>query len=232
MKNNIVIFFMLSLLPFLTFAGGGFSLAKTRVVVSSESESGVKVSNTSSVPVLIQSWVSFYNSKDVSTYGEKAPFIVTPPLYRQGTGEGYVKIIPTGGSRYPSDRESVFYLNVKAIPVSYKNGSVGESKVSFSFTNEIKLFYRPQGLVGSSVEAYKHLVFSRSEGGVNVKNPTPYYITFSKLSVGGVGLKGLQNMVPPLGVQLFELPPGKSNEITYQTIDEFGGVTPLLKASF
>ncbi|MGP0906807.1 fimbrial biogenesis chaperone [Serratia sp. CY76391] len=228
-SHFIVVAFVLSMFSFFTYASGGYSLSKTRLVVTEGKDARIKIQNSSDVPLLIQSWVSFYNKDDASLYGGKPPFVVTPPLYRQGTGDNYVKVIPTGNA-FPKDKESVFFFNAKAIPASAEKDK-NSNTVSFSYTNMIKLFYRPNGLPGVSTEAYKQLTFSRTGSTLTVKNPTAYYITFSKISVGGRELDNIRDMVPPFGSHAYPLPSGTSGSIDYQTIDEFGGVTPRIKVS-
>lgn len=56
---------------------------------------------------------------------------------------------------------------------------------SFAINNRIKLIYRPHNLnVPKKVDdAYKALIFSKSENQVHVKNPTPYYITMNDVKI-------------------------------------------------
>ncbi|MFP2431104.1 fimbrial biogenesis chaperone [Enterobacter ludwigii] len=207
---------------------GGFSLAKNRIVINEGEGGGIKVLNTSNVPVLIQSWVSFYKESDAKKYGGKVPFSVSPPLYRQDPGSNYVKIFILGND-FPKNRESVFYFNAKAIPAAISdNGDIDKNKISFSFTNTIKVFYRPSGLTGGSTEAYKKLTFSKVGDRLMVKNVTPYYITFNKIVIAGRSVKDVAEMVPPFGLQSYTIPEGATGPLKYQTINEFGGVTPAV----
>ncbi len=51
----------------------------------------------------------------------KAPFLITPPLFRlDAKQENVLRIIRTGGN-LPADRESLFWLNIKSIPSSARN---------------------------------------------------------------------------------------------------------------
>jgi P pilus assembly chaperone PapD len=48
----------------------------------------------------------------------KAPFLITPPLFRLNAKEDNVlRVVRTGGN-LPEDRESLYWLNIKAIPSS------------------------------------------------------------------------------------------------------------------
>jgi P pilus assembly chaperone PapD len=49
----------------------------------------------------------------------KAPFIITPPLYRLDGGQKNIERIVMTGS-LPQEQESLFWLNIKAIPSASK----------------------------------------------------------------------------------------------------------------
>ncbi|MGO2143609.1 MAG: fimbrial biogenesis chaperone [Serratia bockelmannii] len=196
--------------------GGGFSLGKTRVIYNEGGIATVDVNNTADGLVfLAQSWVTELD-------GRSAPFIVTPPVYRQTQGSNRVRIIRSTGL-LPEDRESTFWLNVKAIPAATQKK---ENQLSFAYVIKIKLFYRPKGLTGKPGDAYEKLTFSRSGNTLTATNPTPYYITFNKISVGGKNIKDVNAMVPPLGSQSYIVPAGATGNITYKTINDYGGLTP------
>lgn len=223
---GIFALFLLLVSP-LSFAEG-FSLSKSRVVVNEGGSGSVRVLNTGETALLIQSWVSFYKPDDSRRYGGAPPFFVTPPLYRQGKGNNVLKVI-SSGTGFPRDRESVFYFNAKAIPGMENDKAIGD-KISFSYTMVIKLFYRPDSLLGEADDAYRKLLFSRDEGRLVVKNPTPYYVTFNKISVGGHEIENVQEMVPPFGNQSYFIPAGVSGRLTYNTINDSGGITPDINA--
>ncbi|MCI1737826.1 MAG: fimbria/pilus periplasmic chaperone [Pseudomonas veronii] len=97
----------------------GVVVGGTRVVYDgSRKEASISVKNTEKTkPYLIQSWVD----DGAQTAPGKAPFIMTPPLFRlDAEQENVLRIIRTGGD-FPQDRESVFWVNIKSIPASEKN---------------------------------------------------------------------------------------------------------------
>ena len=48
-------------------------------------------------------------------------FVITPPLFAmQGKKENTLRIIDATNNQLPQDRESLFWMNVKAIPDVYK----------------------------------------------------------------------------------------------------------------
>lgn len=211
---------------------GGFSLGSTRVIYDgSKKEATVTVINSAkNAPFLAQSWVTEYAP------GKKqpamAPFLVTPPLYRQDEGKNTLRIVRTGG-QMPSDRESVFWLNVKAIPAVHEDLS-GKNTLQFAYVLRVKLFYRPAGLSGDPVRATDSLTFSRQGNVLQVRNSSPYYVTFNKLSVGGKEVKDASSeMVPPKGEQHYTLPAGATgNQVTFRALNDYGGVLPQQTVTF
>lgn len=203
---------------------GGFSLGSTRVIYKEEQkETTVTVINSAkNSPFLAQSWISSYES-ELET--NKPPFVITPPLYRQDQGKNTLRIIRNGGT-LPDDRESAFWLNVKAIPAQAKE-SKNNNSISFAYVIKVKLFYRPVGLASSPSEAYKELSFSKNGNTLTAHNPTPYYITINKLYLNGIEVKDVSAMVSPMSKQSYSLPVGTSGKkITYRTLNDMGGVMP------
>lgn len=162
----------------------GVVVGGTRVVYDgSKKEASISVNNPEATkPYLIQSWV-----EEVTPTGtRKAPFIMTPPLFRLDAGqENVLRIIRTGG-HFPENKESVFWVNIKSIPSSEKTDT---NQLQIAVKTRIKLFFRPVGLSGNATDAYKALKFTRSGNQLLVNNPTPYHISFYKVNVGVKKLK-------------------------------------------
>ncbi|MBU9839254.1 molecular chaperone [Rahnella aceris] len=203
-------------------AGGGVSLGNTRVIYNEKDRGGatLRVNNSAdNMAYLIQSWASEYKEA-----GKKAPFMVSPPLYRQDKGTSTLRITRAGGN-FPADRESVFMLNVKAIPGENEDtvqarGDKG-SVLKFSFLTQIKLFWRPAGLSGQADEAYKQLTFSRASGALVVKNPTPYFINLHTLTVAGKDISEQGKMISPFGEQRYSVA-GSPDKISFQVLNDQG----------
>lgn len=133
-------------------------------------------------------------------------FMISPPLFRlEPGGRNNLRISLINSTGLPPDRESVFYLNVSGIPSSSplargsREGFSGAS-LSFGTGNRIKFFYRPDGINAPTTQTYRSLVFSRTPGGVQVSNPTPYNITLATDLVEKRARKMV--MIPPFGKQL------------------------------
>lgn len=205
-------------------AWAGVIVGGTRVVYdSSKKEASISVSNPEKdAPYLIQSWV-----EQSAEGSNKAPFLMTPPLFRLDSGqENVLRIIRTTDS-FPKDKESVFWLNIKSIPASEKSES---NKLQISVKTRIKLFYRPSDLDGIAAEAYRTLTFERTGNQLKVNNPTPYYVSFFRVSVGDKEIKNA-GMVAPKSSLAWTLPAGASGSVSWQAINDYGGITQALEFS-
>jgi P pilus assembly chaperone PapD len=200
-------------------AESGIVIGGTRVIYNGDKkEASLSIRNPNKSNVyLVQSWV------DSGEQGRKAPFIVTPPLFRiNADEENLLRIIRTGGG-LAQDRESVFWLNVKSIPAM--DDSVARSNMlQVVIKSRIKLFYRPGGLPGEPGSAYQNLRFTHRGNRLTVTNPTPYYVTLFTLKVDGKEVKDI-DMVPPLGNASFTLPSAAVSRVSWQAISDYGGVS-------
>lgn len=202
-------------------AEAGIVIGGTRVIYDGdkkEASLSIRNPNKSSV-YLVQSWV------DSGEESRKAPFIVTPPLFRiNADGENMLRIIRTGGA-LAQDRESVFWLNVKSIPAI--DDSVARSNMlQVVIKSRIKLFYRPRGLQGEPGSAYQNLRFTHHSNRLTVTNPTPFYVTLFTLKVDGNEIKEA-DMVPPLGSASFTLPSAAVSRVSWQAINDYGGISQV-----
>ncbi|MBB3227644.1 chaperone protein EcpD [Luteibacter sp. Sphag1AF] len=167
-------------------ASAGIIIGGTRVVFPATSrEVTVRLQNKANVPALVQAWVDAGDESSTPETAE-APFTLAPPIFRMDGGKGHsLRLIHTGETM-PTDRESLYWLNVLEVPPKPKDGSA-KNTLQFAFRIRIKMFYRPADLPYSANEAPSRLAWTlRNEGNnayLEVTNPTPYYITFSDVSL-------------------------------------------------
>jgi len=204
-------------------AHAGVALGATRVVYPSDQKQvSLAVSNSDTKGrYLVYSWIE--NSE-----GEKdSRFVITPPLLvMDGKKENILRIIDATNGSLPKDRESLFWITVKAIP-SMDKSKEKENTLQLAISSRIKLLYRPIGLKSVSHKAYEQLRFSSGEGLLTVINPTPYYLTLTELSMGNRALGNV--MVSPKDTASVKLPEGSTGEIVYQTVNDYGALTPKIK---
>lgn len=206
-------------------SNAGVVVGGTRVIYDgSKREASLSVSNADKSPYLIQAWVDANGTTGDITNAPKPPFVMTPPIFRLDAGNGtdnenMMRIIRTGGN-LPDDRESVFWVNVKAIPASVKDN---KNRMQISVKTRIKLFYRPEGIPSTEENRFKAVSFHRLGNQLQVTNPTPYYMTFYSLKVGSTPIKTTDVMVPPKGTATYPLT-NSGAQVTWQIINDYGGV--------
>ncbi|WP_407364194.1 fimbria/pilus periplasmic chaperone (plasmid) [Enterobacter asburiae] len=215
----------------LMIAAGGYSawvhagvaLSATRVIYPAgqkQVQLGV-TNNDDSSTFLIQSWVENADG------GKDSRFVITPPLFAmQGKKENTLRIIDATNKQLPQDRESLFWINVKAIP-SMDKSKLSDNTLQLAIISRIKLYYRPAKLTLPPDQAAEKLRFSRHGSSLTLTNPTPYYLTVTELNAG---TKVLENaLVPPMGKTSVKLPTDAGSNITYRTINDYGALTPQMK---
>ncbi|CTT58945.1 fimbrial chaperone [Escherichia coli] len=156
-------------------------------------------------------------------------FVITPPLFSmQGKKENTLRIINATNHQLPGDRESLFWVNVKAIPAMEKDQK-NENTLQLAIISRIKMFYRPTNLAMAPEEAPAMLRFRRSGSKLTLINPTPYFITVTNMKAGNSNLPN--TMMPPKGEVSVDITHAATGDISFQTINDYGALTPRIKAT-
>ncbi|HCT4231635.1 fimbria/pilus periplasmic chaperone [Klebsiella pneumoniae] len=204
-------------------ADASVALGATRVIYpAGQKQVQLAVTNNDEKSTyLIQSWVE---NADGAKDGR---FVITPPLFAmQGKKENTLRILDATDNQLPQDRETLFWMNVKAIP-SMDKSKLSDNTLQLAIISRIKLYYRPAKLALPPDQAAEKLKFRRSAGSLTLINPTPYYLTVTELNAGTRVLKNA--LVPPMGEASVSLPSDAGSEITYRTINDYGALTPRMK---
>ncbi|MBW4191219.1 molecular chaperone [Enterobacter bugandensis] len=196
-------------------ANAGVVIGGTRVIYDgNKKESSISVNNPDTTPYLIQSWVETLNGG-----AEKAPFIITPPLYRLDKEQQNVERIVLAGA-LPQDKESLYWLNIKAIPAAPRK----DNTLQIAVKTRIKLIYRPAALKGVIPEELADkLTWQRSGNQIQVTNPTNVVMNFNEINVNGKKLEDVSYVLPGATAR-FDLPKGASGgAVTFKIINDYGG---------
>lgn len=204
---------------------GGVALSNTRVIYNGDKkEASLTVNNKSAnEEFLIQSWIDDINGN------KKTPFIITPPLFKLNPTKNNVLRIVKTTDNLPQDRESVYWINVKSIPAKSDNAS-DRNVLQIAVRTRLKLFYRPAGLKGNSMDAWGQLRFSKvGNGQLKVENPSVFNLTFNELYANGAEIEKA-GMVPSKGELVIPLPVKNAtvNEVKYSIINDFGTAGDML----
>lgn len=217
--NLLILIAMISTLLTQSVHAGGIAPGATRVIYpEGDNQTSLSVTNSDSHErYLIQSWVSDSKGQRVRE------FIVTPPLFAASPkSENTLRIVYVG-KPLPTDREVVYWMNIKAIPAVDKSSVHKANTLQLAVLSRMKLFMRPSGLQMSEPESADHLQFQQSAEGVTIKNPTPYYQSIVNITAGTKKLKNI--MIDPFGQVNISLPKDGAASLHYQTINDYGAVT-------
>ncbi len=196
-----------------TTAHAGVVTGGTRLIYSGEKkESSLSLTNNDTTPYLIQSWVETNNGS--------SPFLLTPPLFRlESEQQTRLRVIYSGG--LPENKESMFWMNIKAIPSS--QAKAGANTLQIAIKTRIKLIYRPKSVAGTPEMVTEQLRWLRNGNMLQVTNPTAFYMNFAEVKVGGTEVKDA-NWVAPGATARFELPRGSTGSLQWKLINDYGGV--------
>lgn len=209
-KRLILVFIIFTLCP--AIANAGIALAGTRLIYDANKNSAaIDVLNTDAQIYLIQSWIEGVDKSP-------APFVLTPPLFKiNKKGQQSLRIINTQSS-LPSNKESLFWLNVKAIPLAEQINS----GIQVAVKTRIKLIYRPKNIREPDHDVSKSLKWSLQKNTVTLNNPTPYYINFYSTKINETPMNEIKIAAPfstvsyPISSEIL------SGVITWTTIDDYG----------
>ncbi|MEY1424422.1 molecular chaperone [Morganella morganii] len=234
LKKSVRILVLSALFIQCATASEGFNFPLKRYVYQESSKNGISItlSNNTAIPYLIETWVSgteenaFLPAENIKE--DKAPFIILPPLKKLESHHSYSWVIrrtgnEVNGKTLPQDRESLFWIGMKAIPAENKSDSDG---ISFKISPEFyfKLLYRPSAIENITLaDIEDKLVVKQNKNMLTLENPTPLFVTFDKLMAGNTELKDGNALitVEPFSSKDIVLPAGNENDvITWQINDE------------
>lgn len=227
---------LIALCLFAGIAHASVVIGGTRVVFpAQDGEVTVRLTNQGDRPALIEAWIDRGNLQSTPDKVD-VPFLITPPLFRmEAHKDQSLRIIATS-SQLPGDRETLFWLNVLEIPPKPSaEQAAGKNLLQFAIRSRLKLFYRPAQLSGDSFKAPAQVTWKAVTDGpgyaLEVHNPTPYYITFTKLAleIGGKQHAVDAGMVDPLGslrlpVKGLTQAPSAGTPIAYDVINDYGAM--------
>ncbi|TNU04770.1 fimbrial chaperone, partial [Escherichia coli] len=153
--------------------------------------------------------------------------VPAPPFFKVRPKEKQIIRIMRTASVLPSDRESLFWLNVQEIPPKPK---VSEGNVlAVAVNTKVKLIYRPKALVTGRHDAEKKMQIIHRGTETYLVNPTPYYFAVTGITVNGQPVKlsdsvmdKISQFAPKSEVALGHL--SLNGTIMVQAVNDWGGM--------
>lgn len=224
-KPGLIFSFILMMISAPVSASGGIALGATRVIYPADAkQTSLAITNSNKQErYLVNAWIENDRGQKEKT------FAVTPPLFvSEPDSENTLRII-YAGPPLPSDRESLFFMNVKAIPSVNKENMEGKNVLQLAILSRIKLFVRPKNLAMPPEEALSQLKFERAGNHLKISNASPYYVTLVNLQMGGQKLENI--MIAPKNSAQQALPSGASGALSWQSVNDYGAITPARRVS-
>lgn len=221
-RVNIFIFFVsLASVFFIQITNvysAGVALGATRIIYREGSKQvSLPITNTHKTNAfLIQSWVTKPDgSKD-------ADFIVTPPLFvLNPQKENTIRIIYTG-SKLPTDQESIFYLNSKAIP-SVNKDSLKGNNLQIATQSIIKIFMRPNHLSSTSMDSITSIRCKKDSNSIVLDNSSPYFVSVVQFYINSKRINNF--MIPPKSTHSISMEDKNIKQVAFQMINDYGAIS-------
>lgn len=142
MRTSVKILLCFPVMASMFCHAAGVQIGRTRIIYdAAKKEVSLPLQNNEKeLPWLIQSWTDTGDGKT------RGPFIVTPPLFRLDAQKEQSLRITWNGTPLPTDKETLFYLNVRTVPATSADDE-DKNVLRLIYKTRLKLFWRPTGLV-------------------------------------------------------------------------------------
>ncbi len=220
-------------------AHAGVIIHGTRVIYPAEQQEViVRLENKGSRPALVQTWLDAGDRHSTPATAQ-APFTLTPPIFRIEPNQQQAVRLRYSGEPLPTDRESLFWLNVLEVPPTSADAGQ-KNQIELSFRTRLRVFLRPQALpysVNSAASKLQWKLVPHDQGyALQATNPTPYHVSLASVDLLGDGRRfskaankaANDSLLLPSGdVKVFALPgltsrPNGAAKVEYTAVSDFG----------
>lgn len=219
--KTLFIFVLLQLFSVSSFAA--IQLEATRVIYNSNSSSAsLSLSNGSDENYMLQSWLENENRSNNAAI----PMQVVPPIMRIDAGKEATLRFIYSGHGLPTNRESLFWINLQEIPPAAKEANT----LQIAVHSRLKLFYRPQGLNTTLDKEVQKLVWHQTGDKLTVTNNGPMYISLNRLHLKKGNAQDIYlDMVAPDSTEQFTLPGNirVGSAVSFSYVNDFGGTSEV-----
>lgn len=219
--KKFIFFVLLQLFSVSSFAA--IQLEATRVIYNSGSSSAsLSLKNESDQNYMLQSWLE---NEDRSS-NAPIPMQVIPPIMRIDAGKEATLRFIYAGHGLPTNRESLFWINLQEIPPEAKDPNV----LQIAVHSRLKLFYRPQGLNTTLDKEVQKLIWTQNGNKLTVTNNGPMYISLNRLHLNKESAQDIYlDMVSPFSTRAFTLPANTQlgSTVSFSYVNDYGGTTEV-----
>ncbi|WP_353241954.1 molecular chaperone [Providencia sp.] len=210
---------LLLILLTISFASqAGVGLSQTRIVIEGKTNtSSITARNEDDKPFLVANFITQQLSSKTALDGY---FVITPTIFKLGPKQQNIIKIKAIPSKFPNDRESMYYFHSRNVPELDK----GSDGVKVGLENVIKIFYRPANLPMEQSVAFSNIKTMSTANGVKLVNNSPYYINLAGLYVNNkyIKLNKQNNVIAPFS-EMSYLSQNKNGSVKWAIINDLGG---------
>lgn len=216
-KTKLTILSIFSILPIYGYTSIEINKDKF-IFIESNNQEIIEIKNNTNSDYFIQSWISYYDENN----DDELPFMITPPLFKIEKDENYSLKIFKIDEIEKKDRETLYRINIKRIPV-LSDSNENENLLHISMNSVYNLIYRPTSIEKNTKDAYNKIEFLKNKSNeLIINNPTPYFITLLNISCNDVLLVNKSKTIPPFKKWNTKNKIKKDGLIKWKTIDQFG----------
>lgn len=205
-------------------AQAGITLGATRLIFKAPAkETSLSIQNLGPEERLVQSWLDPEDPESKTV----PPFAISPSLSKLGGNKKQLLRILYYGEGTTTQQESMFWLSIQEIPPKAQS----ENVLQIALRHKIKVFYRPENLPGSASDAPKKLRWKLHRSGLEIVNPTAFYVSLIKANIWtGSSRKLIKlGMLKPNSTKIFPLDSAtlglnSGAEINFESVNDYGGV--------
>lgn len=194
----------------------------------SDKEITIQFNNTADRPAVAQVWLD-EGDPDALPEMIKTPFQITPPISKLSANGGQtIRVKLINKSQLATNKETLYWLNLLDIPPITKTEKDAEQNMlQLAIRSRFKFMYRPNNLGNRDLAPEKIQIFS-GDGSVNIKNPTPFFITITTVNSEQKTLNISPFMLSPNSSQQLKIN-GKisfGENIVINNINDYGAEVP------
>lgn len=207
-------------------ASAGIQVDQTRVIYNgNEKSAALSIHNDTDETWMVQTWLDTGDSSSTPT---NLPMQAIPPILKLAGNKDAILRFIYSGTGLPTDRETVYWINVQEIPPASKQ----ENVLQIAIRTRVKLFYRPTTLNTTLQKEVEALSWRKEGNQLVVTNKGPLHITFGTLTLKNGANKTWKvnaDMVKPMDSLRINLPAGAivADRLSFTFINDFGGHTEI-----
>lgn len=198
------------------------------IYAENDKEITIQLNNTANRPAVAQIWLDEGNSKALPET-IKTPFQIMPPISKLSAGGGQtIRIKLIDKSQLSTDKETLYWLNLLDIPpITKSEKNADQNMLQLAIRSRFKFMYRPNKL-GSRELAPENLQVSGGNGTLQIKNPTPFFITVTTVNTDSSTLNLEGFMLSPNETKTIKIRGVVSvgESLTINNINDYGAEVP------